>query len=192
MWRGLILTGLLAVAPPGFAQDSGVADPLLSVLSTLPQATAKRLRQAPERMQAETLALIHGYGTNGSIGAEELERFIALERAAIRARTLRPLLEADLDNDGSVSGDEVRALAATLSAEARGRLMLAHAAADAGRDGTADAGELRSHAASEAQEKLSEADAAALRVILAFDLDGDGRTDLAEVGRIMAQLMQDA
>ncbi len=167
----------LAAEEAGAPDDPGV----IALMETLPEQTLKRLRENPQRFVTEASVLIYGYGRDGAIDAAGLQRFIALERAAVRARSMRRLLEADLDNDGAMDAGEVASLADAGSANERGRLRLAHQAADLDRDGRVTMDELRTGGQIEAMAELSDADAAILMDFMGFDRDGDDRVSVAEV-----------
>ncbi|HEX9859463.1 MAG TPA: hypothetical protein VGA75_13975 [Paracoccaceae bacterium] len=186
MVRWVLLMVVLGCAPAAQAQDGGAG-----LMQGLPGKTVKKLRDAPERFITEAAGLILGHGGARGIDAAGIERFIALERAGHRAREMRRLLLADLDNDGAVTGAEVAVLAAAVSAGERGRLQMGHRAADADRDGAISMAELRAHAQARALEQLSDADAELLRGFIGFDLDGDGFVSVEEVTRVAQALKQE-
>lgn len=193
VWWGLLT--MLATAASLQAQDRGIAieppaaDPaVIAMMETLPEQTVKRLRDDPRRFVGEASVLIYGHGRDGAIDAQGLARFIALERAAVRARSMRRLLEADLNNDGAMDAGEVASLADAGSANERGRLRLAHQAADLDRDGRVTMEELRRLGQIEAMAELSDADAAILMAFMGFDSDGDGRVTISEVKQAVAQI----
>jgi Ca2+-binding EF-hand superfamily protein len=158
------------------AEDMG--DALAEVLA--PQ-TLSKMRDNPERFVRSVAELILGQGRNGSIGAEEIETHIALERAYWRARELRRFLLADLNGDGDISAMEMSALAATQSARQRGKSILSFRAADRNADGVLSWAEQRVNAEALAQEKLSDEEAELLRGLLGLDLNKDGRLSLEEL-----------
>lgn len=182
MFRLLATMFLMAVGP---VQE---ADPIPSsrfdvsgLVETLPDKTLKKLQKAPDRFIESAAGLILGFGTDGGIDLAGIDRSIAMERARVRAREMRRLMTADLDNDGAVTRAEIGALVAAERAGARGRLFLAHRAADLDGDGRVSAAELRAHAQARAMQALSESDAAHLRAFMGFDLDADGQVTLDEV-----------
>ena len=141
--RRLMIFGLvLALWPVGGAAQTAFEQPkvemspeVAAATKALPDKTVKRLRTSPDRYVQEAGRLIFGYGTDGAIDAAGLVRYVALQRASIRARSLRSFLDSDLDNDGAVTGEEIAARADTLASDARGRLRFARKAADLNRDG---------------------------------------------------------
>lgn len=174
----------IAKAEQPFGPDRGV----LALMQTLPEKTIKRLREVPERFKAEASVLICGYGREGGIDAEGLDRYILLQRAEARGRILRRFADADLDNDGEVQAAEIAIKADTLAASERGRLRLAFAQSDIDRDDSLSGAEMRALAEMEAMAELSETDADVLRGFMAFDLDGNGAVTVAEVGAVAKML----
>ena len=188
MFVGLLPFGLAAqmadkpaapVIPPEVAAATKV----------LPAATVKRLRSAPDRFVQEAGRLIYGYGKDGSIDAAGLTRFVALQRASSRARTLRTFLDADLDNDGAVSGAEIAARADTLAATARGRLRFAHSSADLDGDGSVNWAEMRDLAQIDAMDAMTLQEEAVVMGFMGFDTDKNGQVTVAEV-QAMLKLFQ--
>ncbi len=154
----------------------------------LPEPMLKRIKAAPDRFVDLAALLIHGFGTGGSIDAAEIERSIALDRAGARASALRRLLAADLDGDGAIAPAELAVAATAASATTRARLITTHARADADGDGSVGPDELAAHAAAESLSRVSEADAAMSRAVLACDQDGDRKVTMAEVRRALTAL----
>lgn len=197
MWtRCLTLAAALLLATAAIGQevpvggDAGFAIPALA--ADLPGRTLKRLQRAPDRFVEDAAELILGFGDESGIGAEGIERAIAVERAHIRAREMRRLLRADLDDDLTISRDEISVLIAAARAGSRGRLLLAFQAADRNSDGRATLAELQGFARQKALEELSVQDAELLRAFMGFDLDRNGRVDLGEVRAVARALRQDA
>lgn len=192
----ILLSLMMGVLPVALAAQETTADatPGLSpavaaAIAALPGPTVRRLRAAPDRFLQEAGRLIYGYGRDDGIDAAGLVRYIALQRAATRGRTLRAFLDADLDNDGAISRDEVSARAATLAANARGRLLFAHQMADLNRDGSVSWDEMRTLAQQDALAALSAEDEAVLLGFMGFDADKDGSVTMAEV-QTMQKLFQ--
>lgn len=178
----------LAMVPAGLAAQTLPKDPapavapeIAAATKAMPAQTVKRMRSAPDRFVQEAGRLIYGYGTDGGIDAPGLARYVALQRASTRARSLRSFLDADLDNDGAVSGDEIAARADTLAANARGRLRFAHGAADLNRDGSVSWDEMRDLAQIDAMDNMSDQDAAVVLGFMGFDTDMDGTVTIPEV-----------
>lgn len=158
---------------------------VVTVLKDLPEKRLEEIRRAPKRFVEDAADLIYGFGEAGALGPEGLDRFIAIARAQVRAREMRRLLLADLDDDGRVSRDEIGSLIAAEAATSRGRLELAFRAADradgAPPDGWVDLGEMRAYASAVAEDEIDAGDARLIRSILLFDLDGDGAVTLDEI-----------
>lgn len=186
----LTLTLTLLAPPllpsPAMAEDSTPQ----TALASLPSPMADRITADPARFANRALDMIHGHGRDGALTAADVDRALALERAFVRARALRPMHEADLDNDGAVSADEITARAAILGADGRARLMRAHTDADSDGDTSVSATELRAAADAAARSAVSNRAEAEARAILAFDLNADGRVIPAEITSSMAALAQ--
>ena len=180
-----LLVGLLpgAIAGQTAAQDTArkPAPEVAAAIAALPAATVKRLRSAPDRFLQEAGRLIYGYGADGAIDAAGLARYVALQRASVRARSMRSFLDADLNNDGAVSSDEITARADTLAANARGRLIFAHKAADLENDTTVSAEEMRNLAELDAMDSLTADEEQVILGFIGFDADKDGLVTTAEV-----------
>lgn len=189
-WILLLLSVLACVMPwrAALAQElSGQA--LVDVLvARTPGATLDRMRARPDDFVQEAAGLILGYGGPGGLRAEDIETAIAAEQARLRARELRRLLEADLNDDLSVTRAELDVLVRAASATMRGRLLVWHKAADADDDGTVSWAELRGHANMRASAGLSDNAMAAMRAMMTFDLNGDDRVELDEVLEAMELL----
>ena len=99
-------------------------------MQNLPERTLKALRKAPDKFIEDAVTLILGYGSEAGIGLAGIEQSIAMDRAYVRAREMRRLMVADLDNDYAVSLAEIRVLIAAERAGGRGRLLLGFQAAD--------------------------------------------------------------
>lgn len=198
MRRLAILSLVLGLLPLGLAaqpvDDESVPETspeVVAATKALPGQTVKRLRSAPDRFVQEAGRLIFGYGRDGAIDTAGLARYVALQRASTRARTLRTFLDADLDNDGGVTGDEITARADTLAANARGRLRFAHQAADMNRDGSVSWNEMRDLAQLDAMDNLSAEDEAVVMGFMGFDTDKDGQVTVAEVDAMIKLFQPD-
>ncbi len=189
----LLLLLIFGVISPisAFAQDmTGAAQVEEGELSAtdLPAKLIKRIKSSPEDVVADATRMIVGYGSAKGLSASDIDRFIAIERASVRASAMRRLLAADLDNDGGVSPDEGAALLAVLSAKSRGDFALALTHADADGDGRVSAAEIRAQAQDVALADLSDDRAQALRAYIGFDADGNGLIVVDEVARRVAAL----
>ncbi|QUJ77152.1 hypothetical protein KDD17_03760 [Sulfitobacter albidus] len=181
-----VLFSLMMCALPVAAQDR---DSLIAVLETrIPGATLKDLRADPDRFLTEAAGVVLGFGGPAGIDADGIEAAIAAERARVRARELRRLLEADLNDDLAVSTAEMAVVIGAASATMRGRLMGWHLDADRDGDGTASWAELRAFGRARARAALGAEDAQALRRLMIFDTDADGRVTVAELRRAIALL----
>lgn len=129
--------------------------------------------------RAIVTATASGSGVEG-LDAAGVERLLALERAAIRARALGDWLAADLDNDGAISAAEAEAFLPLMAARPRAGAALAVMQADANGDGLSDPAELRAAADRQALTRIDVQEAAALAALLTLDRDGDGVLTLAE------------
>ena len=148
---------------------------------TLPDTVAKRIKADPVAYIDEVAALIAGYGRDCAIDAGGIDLRIAMARAAARVTGTARLLRADLDGDGAVAPDELAAVQGASSAQDRGKLAVTFARADGDANGTVDTAEVQALAATAALSGFGDAKAAALRGIMAFDVDGDGKVTLNEV-----------
>lgn len=142
---------------------------------------AKRIARDPERWEEDGLRLIAGFGGERGLTAEGIDRAIAVDQAAARADALRDLLVADLEGDGAVSAAELADYLLILSARGRGGFSLAIAAADQDRDGALDVAEVAAAGRAAAMAAVSPRKVEAMRDLLAFDADGDGAVNAAEL-----------
>jgi hypothetical protein len=175
------LVGLLAGAA-GAAEMRDAAQ----VAAGIAPSVLARLQAAPDRYVDRTAEMIAGYGGAEGIDANGIARYIAVTRAEARALRFRDLLAADLDNDGAVTDAEVATLAPLLGARDRGRLVRGHAQGDTDEDGVLTAGELQRLAERAGLRRVSEATAAGLQGLMAFDLDGNGLVSATEVTAVVA------
>lgn len=151
------------------------------LIARTPGTMLNRMRARPDAFVEEAAGLILGYGGARGLSKADIETAVAAERARLRAREMRRLLEADLNDDLSVTRAELDVLLGAASATMRGRLLVWHRAADTDRDGTASWDELRSHARANALAGLSPEAVAAMRAMMTFDLNDDGYVVLDEV-----------
>jgi hypothetical protein len=180
----LQILGCLAMLASG--ATAGEMRGASEVAAGLPPALLTRIQTSPETYLDRAATIIAGYGGTGGIDAAGIDRYIAVARAEGRALRIGDLLTADLDNDGAVTADEVETLAPLLDARKRGRLMRSYAQGDADSDGVMTAGELQAVGERAGMRRMSEAAAAALQALLAFDLDGNGLVSSAELADVVA------
>ncbi|WP_299373440.1 EF-hand domain-containing protein [uncultured Tateyamaria sp.] len=180
----LVLLSLAACVMPwryALAQEVSGQAVIDALTARTPGTTLNRLRARPDAFVEEAAGLILGYGGPDGLSAQDIETAIAAERARLRAREMRRLLEADLNDDLAVTRAEMAVILRAASATMRGRLLVWHRAADRDGDGTASWQELRQFAALRANVGLNDQTAASMRAMMTFDLDGDGRVALDEV-----------
>lgn len=187
-----IIFALISVAPVARAQGTDGPDATAALLEGLvartPGALLARVSDQPDRFLREAAGLILGYGRDGRIDPAGIEDAIATERANLRARDVRRLLMADLDDDLNVDGRELDVAIAAASATMRGRLMGWHMDADLDRDGTVAWAELRAFAKASSLSALDEEAAGAMRAVMVFDMDGDGFVSVPEVRQALELL----
>lgn len=145
------------------------------------------LKDRAEFLEAAAIA-INWFGDPRGLNAAGIEDYIAAERAERRAGVIKALMAADLSADGTVSAAEVARLAPTLTPSARGRLIALHTLADADADGIAGPDEMIRLSQAEALRLVDDDRAETLRVLLLFDVDGDGWVLLDEVRTAIAGL----
>jgi hypothetical protein len=180
-----VLALALAVLAGGTAAAQ-VQGPAQALPAAVPDRLAADLAAAPDRVVAAASRIVHGYGDGRRMTAADVDRAIAVERAAARGREAGRMLAADLDADGVVTAVEAAAAGAALSAGARARMMRMVDAADANRDGNVVPAELSAAADAAALRAVPEAAAARDRALLALDLDGDGGVTLDEIRQAAA------
>ncbi|WP_299045348.1 EF-hand domain-containing protein [uncultured Tateyamaria sp.] len=187
----LLLMSVLACAMPwraAFAQEVSGQALVDALVARTPGTTLNRMRARPNDFVQEAAGLILGYGGPEGLSAADIETAIAAEHARSRAREMRRLLEADLNDDLSVTRAELDVLLRAASATMRGRLLVWHRSADADDNGTVSWAELRRQAALRADADLSDTAMAAMREMMTFDLNGDDRVQLDEVLEAMELL----
>lgn len=162
------------------------------LLERLPERTVKQLQQKPEKFLEDAAILIIGFGTEAGIDLEGINASINLDRAWVRAREMRRLMVADLDNDHAISDAEIRVLIAAERAGKRGLLRLGFQAADQNGDAVVSQDELQQHAQTRAMATLSFEEAQGLRAFMAFDLNEDGRVHLSEVAQVVEAFSPEA
>lgn len=145
------------------------------------------LKDRAEFLEAAAIA-INWFGDPRGLNAAAIEDYIAAEWAERRAGVIKALMAADLSADGTVSAAEVARLAPTLTPSARGRLIALHTLADADADGIAGPDEMIRFSQAEALRLVDDDRAETLRVLLLFDVDGDGWVLLDEVRTAIAGL----
>lgn len=175
-----LIMSMCAAGSAAAQQDSSAA--LLDALTArTPGAVLSRISDDPERFLIEASGLILGYGTGSKISLTGIEDAIETERAALRARDIRRLLIADLNDDLAVDARELDVAIRAASATMRGRLLNWHLSADLDTDGVVAWQELRAFARARSLTDLDEDAADAMRSIMVFDLNGDRFVSVAEV-----------
>lgn len=187
----LLLMSLAVCALPWratFAQELSGQDLVDVLVARTPGATLDRMRARPNAFVQEAAGLILGYGGARGLSASDIETAIAAERARLRPREIRRLLEADLNDDLTITSDELEVLLRAAYATMRGRLLVWHRSADTDSDDAVRWTELRKHAAKRAEAGMSETAVAAMRAMMTFDLNGDDHVVLDEVLEAMELL----
>ena len=162
--------------------------PGAALAQSLPEALVAMMRDDPAGFLDGMTDVVAGFGGADGLSGDELEEYLALERARARASALRQVLAMDLDNDGALTRAELAVSQRAASARQRGTLQRRFDAADRDEDGRLTPGELRADADAAGFRAMSEPQAAALRATLGFDADGDGRLTMAEVKAAIAAL----
>lgn len=180
---------VLTLATPLFAQGEDMAE-LDALMTRMPGTTLKSLERDSARFFEEAAGIVLGFGRDGAIGARGLEDAVAAARARVRARQMRRLLVADLDDDLRIDSRALDLAIRTASATMRGRITGWHMAADADANGRADFAEMRRWAQATALAEVSGADEKAITGLMIFDLDGDGRVSVPELRRAITLLGQ--
>jgi hypothetical protein len=147
----------------------------------LPEPLQAAVARDPQGWLRQMTDLVRGYGDAAGVDAAGIARFVAVERAAARARVLGWLAEADFDFDGRVSPQEAAAYATTLSVRGRTAFGALLAGADADGDGLLTADEGAGAALRAADRRMGPGRQAGLAALIALDRDGDGRVGLAEL-----------
>ena len=163
---------------------------LTELIKSMPVKRLKALKATPDGFLEDAAEIIYASGKEGQIDAAGLDLFIAAKRAGVRARIMGFFLAADLNNDAAISETEATLFAATLQSGRRGKLKWGFDLADADADGTMTLGELRSHAEGVAMKEFDEMDAAGVRSLILFDLDGNGTVAMDEVVMAVSSLLE--
>ncbi|WP_456389541.1 hypothetical protein [Profundibacter sp.] len=174
LWIFALWIGLCG---PVFAQNVDIS----RLMANLPERTIKELQRKPEKFIEDAAVLIMGFGGEAGIDLAGINASINLDRAWVRAREMRRLMVADLDNDYIVTLAEIRVLIAAERAGKRGLLLLGFQAADLDGDAVVTQVELQSHAQARAMAAFTVEDAARLHAFMGFDLNGDGLVQIGEV-----------
>jgi hypothetical protein len=147
----------------------------------LPDQLMRSIKADPASYLQTVSGLIAAYGAQDGITEDQLGTGMALVRAKARALAIVPLIGADLDADGTVLREEILAAEAAVGAGARGKLDRTFLTADANADGMVTPEELSDYGAAAAMAAFSPARMAAVKVLIGFDADGDGKVTLTEV-----------
>lgn len=168
------------------ASASGVAE----LIKSMPEKRLKAIRATPDGFLDDAATMIYAFGTDGRINAAGLEAYVMLRRSEARVRSMALFLTADFNNDGAISRDEAQLYAGTLAARRRGDLQWGFVLADADADGSVSMDELRNYAYGVAMKVMDESDAAGVRSLILFDLDGDGMVAIDEVVKAVGSLVK--
>lgn len=161
---------LALVLLPGLASAEG-----------LPPRMMKAVRADPQAWVQDVAALIASAGQGDAVTSDQLAVAVGLQRARARVDVLAPLLAADLDGDGQITREEMLGAAQAMKASARAGLSRDFDAADGDGDKVVTAVELALAGDAAALSVLRPDRMAAVKVIMGFDADGDGRVTLDEV-----------
>jgi len=189
LWSMVIWIGLgLGVSAQSVDQKLDTSQ----LLESLPERTLKQLQQRPEKFLEDAAILIMGFGGEAGIDLAGINASINLERAWVRAREMRRLMVADLDNDHAIKLAEIRVLIASERAGKRGLLLLGFQAADQNHDTIVTQVELQNHAQIRAMAALSVEEVLRMRALMEFDLNGDGLVQISEVARVVEAISPEA
>lgn len=187
----LSLAILMSLAATVLVAETLVPQPKMDAVTlanSLPEPVLKRLRRNPASFIAASADAILTYGTKAGLDAAAIDRFVAIDRAKVRAREVARLLRADLDNDTVIFKAEFDVLVSVTSAGSKGRLDLSWRQADVDHNDKVDTAELNAYAQSVALSEVSQVDADGWRALLLFDLDASGFVEIDEVIAAVAAL----
>jgi len=105
----ILLSVLVCLMPWRMALAQEVSGQALTdaLIARTPGATLARLQDRPDAFVEEAAGLILGYGGPLGLTADQIETAIQAERAWLRAREVRRMLDADLNADLAVSTPEL-------------------------------------------------------------------------------------
>ncbi len=116
---------------------------------------------------------------------DTINAFHQLNVAKTRSKWLYSALLYDLDGDMQIDAGEIAALGAILSTDDNAKFQTLLALSDTDQDGDLSLDEIRANADSQAQKTRVDAMAS---ILMAFDMDQDGRVTPGEIGPAIASL----
>ena len=185
------LAATVSVVGAALAAETVVPQPKMDAVTlanSLPEPVLKRLRRNPASYIAAAAEAISTYGGKAGLDAAAIDRFVAIDRAKVRAREVERLLRADLDNDTVIVKAEFETLMGIATGGSKVRLTKAWQQSDLDHNDKVDAAELNAYAQSVALSEVSEVDADGWRALLLFDLDASGFVRIDEVIAAVATL----
>ena len=175
-----VLLGGSLFATAGEADEAAEA-----AARALPAPTLRTIARNRETFLQRMSQQLHRTAPDGVVTQQDLE--IAEQRgvAAERSKAIARILKHDLDGDGAVSAKEIEIESAVIGPNDRSALSLTLLEADADKDGDLAFAEILAYASAHAKKRRSNAGSAVPYGPMAFDADGDGSVDIAEVGRVV-------
>ncbi len=152
---------------------------------TLPNNILRRIRQNPDKFVQSTIKTLFRISTDGIVTQDTINAFHQLNVAKTRSKWLYSALLYDLDGDMQIDAGEIAALGAILSTDDNAKFQTLLALSDTDRDGGLSLDEIRANADKQAQKTRVDAMAS---ILMAFDMDQDGRVTPGEIGPAIASL----
>ncbi len=181
------LAAMLAVMPAtGLAQD---ATPQSEPTEQTPpepvelhEHVYRQIQSNPDKFIQATIQKLYQMNASGTVTRADVQRFERIEVSRSRSRVVSTYLHLDVDGDGVISSEELKMVSATEAVARRAQYDVLLLEADVNQDSEISHAELIGFAENKIAKARASGRARSLDP-MAFDLDGDGKVDPAELVR---------
>ena len=187
--RGTLALSCALLMNPATSAVAQTSDATLAEFArSLPQDVLRQIAQRPDNFLQQMSQQLFSLSPEGVATPAAAELHASRQQATARANFVTRLLRYDLDGDGTVTASEIELQLPYLQSQERGQLTLLMVEVDENDDQDLSFAEIRSAAQSEVDGQNSRRSGFDIDSIMAFDANGNGRVDLAEVASVIAAI----
>lgn len=185
--KGFLLCSVVALTLPGSSAAQTNDAKLKAFANGLPDDVKRQLARRSDTFLRNMANTVFDIAPDGIVTKESIEIRDKRTIAGLRVREITQILTYDLDGDGSVSAREIEVQLQYLNGNQRGQLTVAVIENDTDGDGSLSLKEILD-AAEEKVKKHNANRNQNYSHLMAFDYDGNGKVDLAEISSVVAAI----
>lgn len=174
----------LAISPLQAQTDTPASG---EYIVSLPNNILRRIRQNPDHFIRNTISTLFRISSNGIVTQETIDTFHQLKVAKTRSKWLYSALLYDLDGDMQIDAREIETLNSVLNSNENAEFQTLLALSDTNQDGDLSLDEIRANADKQAEKIHLDA---LTSVLMAFDMDQDGRVTPDEIRPAITSLQE--